>query len=297
MPAFTTDSYFHIGQMHLTQGKPCQDYAFSSVFGSIGFAVVSDGCSSGRHTDIGSRIFALSAATAVNQYANMPSDFFGIANIKSDICRQQEAAAEFAKKSLGLELKDMLATCGYVYLSLSGGFANLRGDGVIAVVYKNGEIKMLSCQWDKNTPFYPAYASDNFKQFINFHGGDASGKVLKVEAWKHSLNEFVKEKEELVSIADGISGITQKFSPADLENISFVSVFTDGVMQVGNIAGGGGDFLDWKDVVIQLVSFKTYAGEFAKRRIIRFLKDQQKDGKIPLDDIAYAVVMIEKGGG
>ena len=63
-----TDHYFHIGDTHLTAGKPCQDYAISSVDNNAAFAVVSDGCSTGGDTDIGSRIIALSTITALREY-------------------------------------------------------------------------------------------------------------------------------------------------------------------------------------------------------------------------------------
>lgn len=292
MTTFTTDDYFHIGQMHLIQGKPCQDYAFSSVYGSVGFAVVSDGCSSGRHTDIGSRVIALVTAAAVKRYIKLSLGIFP--NIlKGEICHQQENTANLIKEALSLGLEDMLATCGYICFSEAGGFVHLRGDGAIAIAERDGNIRLISYRWDKNTPFYPAYANDDYKKFIDFHGGDSSAGVLRAESWKFTSDKlFAKEKEELVSVNDGIAGAFHEFSAEEIKKLSFIAVFTDGVMQVGSIVSGGSDFLDWKEVVTQMMSFKNSAGEFAKRRAIRFLKDQQKNGKLPLDDIAYAVVKI-----
>ena len=57
-----------------------------------------------------------------------------------------------------------------------------------------------------------------------------------------------------------------------------VSAVSNGVTQV--------DGMDWRDVVAELLSFKSTEGDFVKRRMNRFLKDCQKHGKGPIDDIA-----------
>lgn len=294
---FSTDEYFHIGQMHLIKGKPCQDYAFSSVYGSVGFAVVSDGCSKGRYTDIGSRVIALSTASAVKQYASINhGNFANGQKLRENIKLHQESLVRLTRESLDLELDDMIATCGYACLSPAGGFVHLRGDGAIAVVEKNGDINLSSYQWNNNTPLYPAYAEDDYQGFINYHGGDPSRPALKIENWKFIAGKLSKEGEDLVSISEGINGAFRQFSAEEIQKISFVAVFTDGVMQMGNIVSGEDGFMDWKEVVLQLMSFKNLAGEFAKRRIIRFLKDNHKNGEMPLDDIAYAVVRVNMEG-
>ncbi|MDO8754959.1 MAG: hypothetical protein Q7J80_13765, partial [Anaerolineales bacterium] len=69
-----------------------------------------------------------------------------------------------------------------------------------------------------------------------------------------------------------------------LELLEFVAVFSDGATQV--------DELDWKDVVVQSMAFKTAEGEFAKRRMSRLIQDSQKTGRGPIDDISYAVTRI-----
>ena len=65
---FYVDDYFHIGQMHLGSGKPCQDYSFSGIIDEGAFAIVSDGCSTGRHTDVGARIIVLSTVNAIQRW-------------------------------------------------------------------------------------------------------------------------------------------------------------------------------------------------------------------------------------
>lgn len=294
---FTTDSYFHIGQMHLIQGKPCQDYATASVFGNIALAVVSDGCSSGGNTDFGSRFIVLAVLAAIRKQNHVLLENPAKAKeLKEVVTSKQEEVIRSACETFGLEINDMLATSNYACLTPAGGFIHLRGDGVVACAKKNGEIKMTCYRWNENTPLYPAYSDDDYKSFIDCHGGDPAIKALRIESWEFAADRtLINAKDELVSISEGIQGAFHFYSKEELEGMTFMAVFTDGVMQVGNVVGGGSDFMDWKDVVFQLMSFKSLAGEFAKRRIIRFLKDQQKLGKVPLDDIAYAVVQVTKG--
>ena len=301
MVKFYADDYFHIGHAHLGTGKPCQDYSFSSVYGQIGFAVVSDGCSTGRHTDIGSRVIALATAAAVNRCAQLIDGgrhFFDtdpptISWMIDEIKRQQEEVSGTARYSLNLELNDMLATCSYALLSPAGGFIHLRGDGAVAIVQKNGEMRLVSYQWDKNTPLYPAYVDDNYKRFINVHGGDTLAKALKAEMWKYTLEgSLIKEEEKLISVADGITGAFYGFTAQEIEGLSCVAIFTDGVSQVANTAGGS-NIMPWHEVVQQLIAFKNLNGEFVKRRIIRFIKEMQKKNLGPLDDIGCAVVRVE----
>jgi serine/threonine protein phosphatase PrpC len=77
------------------------------------------------------------------------------------------------------------------------------------------------------------------------------------------------------------------FNALEMEEIEFIALFSDGVTQV--------DGVDWEDAVVELLSYKGTAGEFVKRRMIRAIKDWQKIGKGPTDDIACAVIGIEHG--
>jgi len=52
------DAHFGIGKTH----KICEDYAIAGDFGIRPYAIVCDGCSSSRNTDIGARLLARAAA-------------------------------------------------------------------------------------------------------------------------------------------------------------------------------------------------------------------------------------------
>jgi len=161
-----TDHYFQIGSMHLTSGKPCQDYAISGVQDNVALAIVSDGCSTGRHTDVGSRLLSLSTATAIREHWITNRNACDKA-VPREVSLRQNIVLSGIKQALGLNINDMLATCLYVYVSPLGGFIHVQGDGVIALKYRDGNIMMSRFEWQNNTPYYPAYHSNGLESFTN----------------------------------------------------------------------------------------------------------------------------------
>ena len=104
MNQLQTDHYFHIGKAHLTGGKPCQDYAISQVYQDAAFALVCDGCSSGRHTDVGSRILGLSTLKALKQYWQT-NPIIEMDKTLTEINLNQKIKLAAARELLGLEQK------------------------------------------------------------------------------------------------------------------------------------------------------------------------------------------------
>lgn len=281
---FYVDDYFHIGQMHLGSGKPCQDYSFSGVQGSNAFAVVSDGCSTGRHTDVGARIVALSTVNTLRQAIISHRKL----NQIHELVSQEHAQALYKSiEAFGLDFQDMLATCIYCLITHEGGLVGIQGDGVIAKVYKDGAMALSCYQWDNNTPLYPAYAFDGYKGFIAAHGGDINKESLRAQLCSYSDDGLTISSNLGISLAEAIRGREEYITKQEMDNLSFIAVFTDGVMQV--------EGMSWQEAVLQLLAFKNVEGEFAKRRMIRFIKDSKKnDKKGPLDDISYAIIRMKQ---
>jgi hypothetical protein len=280
-----TDAFFVIGASHSQGGKPCQDYAVSGILpdGSA-YAVVSDGCSTGGRTDVGSRLVALSMAQAIQQQLTTSKHVKAKYRIEQ-LAMQQRFVAASSGNMLGCINDDLLATCLYVYASPKGGFAHIRGDGILAWQEFDGSIKAIRFDWNPDNPssaapFYPAYAADNCAGFVAYYGGDLDAIVLRSEQWEMLAGEteFVLAETVDYTLSQGIRGPVVPLTP----DMKFVAVFTDGVTQIEGV--------DWKDAVAQLLSFKTTAGDFAKRRMNRVVRESQKIGHGPLDDLAYAVV-------
>ena len=204
---------------------------------------------------------------------------------------EHRVAIQKSSEAFGLGEEDMLATCAYALMTPKGGLVNVLGDGVTAEIYSSGIVSLTSYQWANNAPLYPAYAVDNYKSFIEYHGNDLKAPLMQVE---HCLLGLPNYDNNLLptstftshrSLETCIQGAAAK-KPAGV--LKFIAVFTDGVLQV--------DGMKWQDVVLELLAFKNLEGEFAKRRMIRFIKDSKKDAKKgPLDDISFAVIRIDEG--
>ncbi len=267
----SADHAFHIGSQHLRGGMPCQDYAMSGGSESFAAAIVSDGCSSGGKTDVGSRIIAHSTAIALTATPSLEErgvDFN---------CRWADLRA---KEALCLRPDDMLATCAYVAVSGNAAMTRVIGDGVSAGVDRMGRLFMNRIDWAQNMPVYRAYeAADQYQAFIAAHGGlNAKAVTQHIHVRSPVADELIREN----TVGEAINGICVDCDPS---NFQLLAVFSDGVTQV--------DGMDWRDVVAELMAFKSTEGDFVKRRMNRFLKDCLKHGKGPIDDISMACIHID----
>ena len=283
---FYADHYFQIGHTHYIAGKPCQDHALSRSNGSVVCAIVADGCSTGGSTDIGARILTLSTLQAIRDHANAFLE--PLETAPTGIIAKQQQIVRTVRPVLGLEPRDMLATCVYAYFTKQGGFVHVEGDGVVGFRYLNGNTRMHRYDWAGNTPFYPAYDGEDLAAFIAAHGSDLQAERLtSQESLHNSGGELLYGVSARYSLRQGLAGIHLNVSPEEMRELEYVAVFTDGVTQISGIP--------WQNAVLEFLSFKNTMGEFAKRRMIRGIKDFQKKGFEPLDDIAYAVIGINHG--
>lgn len=276
-----TDHHFIIGQNHVGLGMPCQDHALSGLIQQRAFAVVSDGCSGGGHTDIGSRLITTSTLKAMKMILPHDRDFIEehISTIYDVAC----AIGNSAGQHLGLSSRDMLATQLFAIVEPSGKCSiSIYGDGAIAFVNTDGEMTIHTFEWKNNFPFYP---HEDRRRFIEVHGGKDE---LSLTQTIYSLlpNGTIDFKADRTFTCEagcnGISFITDVIT----QKTAFVCLFSDGYAQV--------DKTDQLDVIRSLVAFKTVAGTFVKRRLIRFARDSKHDGAAgPLDDMGMAVIAID----
>ncbi|HEY4489932.1 MAG TPA: protein phosphatase 2C domain-containing protein [Candidatus Paceibacterota bacterium] len=279
MKILHADHYFQIGSLHYQKGLPCQDFALSGANAVRACAIISDGCSSGRHTDIGARLQALSLLRAMKGRINSPLVDANSGQIIS------EKSAEIMKSSselLGLSQTDLLSTAVYAYLQNDRAILHLEGDGVIARKYKDGRIVANLYEWIDNIPIYPAYAG-NLESFLSAHGGDLNSLRFRRSTYVLDTAGESEESHEL-SLGEAISGVTEFLPKDEMDEIEILSVFSDGVAQIEGVK--------WTDAVREFLSFKNFEGEFLKRRMMRAIRDFEKAGSKPSDDISGAVIRI-----
>lgn len=287
-----TDSHFVIGHAHSTGGKPCQDHTLSGVLKQHSaaieraYAVVSDGCSGGRMTDVGARLITTATAKALRMCLPDATEMSqGQYKIVHDV---SEVLVSTAAEQLGLSSRDLLATQLVAVVEPSGRcFVSVHGDGAVAFVALDGAITLHTFEWKNNLPFYP---HENRGHFIEVQGGIDSPAFSKTTYLINPDGKVETTVENVMSVGAGCEGVTFY---TDLDT-GLVCLFTDGINQLGRVDPKGEvEKIDPIEVVRRLVAFKGLAGEFVKRRMIRFLKECRDIGVAPIDDLGYAVIAID----
>lgn len=263
------DSYFCIGKQHANEGKPCQDYATTQVGEDGAIAIISDGCSTGGKTDLGSRFISCASLLSIQEYKEAkPYD------IRQRILGLSRLA--------GANDNDLLATLGIVCHKNGITRSYLFGDGVIAKKNNFGDLIAIKYEWKSGMPYYLAY---NLEDFISqaCNGSWQSPSCTK-EVWHFDYldNEWIKKVDIELSALTGVNGfesLHDDIGGSLQENDSFIAVFSDGITQIKDV--------DWKDVVFEFMNYKSTSGEFVKRRMMKALKTMT-----PMDDIACSVLRI-----
>ncbi len=261
----TSDSYFTIGTAHASAGRPCQDYAGTRDSAIASKAVVSDGCSTGGRTDVGSRVVVLQSLRTIP--LSFKHQFFHL-DLFTPKC------------ALGLLIEDLLATHLAVTATTEEGWFEISGDGVVALRMRNGQTRITRFEWKDNMPYYPAYYYDESRgpEFYRRQSCEDEQSAFTAET-------FNDDGSRTLESFDAVEGacIRQSF---DVRAVEFAAVFSDGVTQI--------DGVDWKDAVREFLQFRTTGGEFVKRRMMFGLRTMKANGsKGPVDDLACAVIHVE----
>ncbi len=276
---FLNDHSFQIGEQHLRQGKPCQDYALSGTLSSNqeAFAIVSDGCSSGDKTDFGSRLVTIATLRALEEPRPQ--------RLGVEIKAARDAYLESYRASLHLNYQDLLATSLFAITNGDGVLISITGDGVIALKYEHALVIEIY-KWQNNTPYYPIYrVSQLDNSFVESHNNTLEPFTKKT--FVMGSLDSVQRATTGYTVTEGMKGVEQLLGREHDEygQLQTLALFSDGAEQVVNVPT--------ETVVENLLAFKSFSGQYAVRRMNRFLQEARGTGRGPLDDIAYAVIHYE----
>jgi len=189
------------------------------------------------------------------------------------------------RRSLELETRDMLAT-GLIAIAHSSEHVSavVLGDGVIVEQAAHGSLYAHKYEWSDNTPFYLAYTQAQRRDFLDRKPTltHESCTITGPDTWHPSRSV---EKSAFMAVREGIEWSTGLIERGDKPPRA-VGLFSDGVLQV--------DEVPWQKVVWELMAFKSTSGQFATRRMNRFLSGAKKIGRGPQDDIAMAVIHLDQ---
>lgn len=258
--------------------KTCQDYSISD-FDPIPYAIISDGCSSSRFTDVGARILAHCAkSTLLNnsnilQYPELDNNFRDliVANIQN------------IYKFLDLPSECMDATLILSSIQDDRIKTFFFGDGVRLIINKDGSYELSEISYKGNAPYYLSYLMSGNegknKAFYDYQMTDED---------KNGLTKMVKNKSSLLSlgIANQLKYDTFAFDNLPIKDMKFYLIMSDGAESFLNI--NNGERIPLGEIVEEFSSFKNTNGEFIKRRVRRALDELNKQGIHNTDDISVA---------
>ena len=262
------DSFFTIARQHLI----CQDYAIAAAE-PLPLLILSDGCSSSRDTDIGSRLLVKSAEKTLRSIApNLPSyQELGATTLANAVA----AADCLALRRSALDATLLLAICHDDAVT-----AMMYGDGYLAAIRRDGGLEYISVSYAENMPYYLNYWTDDprKRQYLAESGG---GKEVV------SISTHSGQQRE-TRLADYDAPLVWTFPASDYR---LVALCSDGVAAFSLLETG--QTISVEQMLDGLLTYKTTAGAFVTRRAKRLLKELDKQGIFPADDLSSAVMLWE----
>lgn len=265
-----TDCYFEIGSTH----NVCEDYV---VVGKDR-AFLSDGCSTGKYTDVGARLICHTALSMRDEFINKPERVLYEVNA--------------ARRVLLLPKECTRATL-LSALCRRKGFddyhVSVMGDGAVVAVKHCGIIEIHNIEYPSGAPCYPSYLTnqDEHKAYLDEFGGERYVEVSEYDETGILLESALQDQNYY-------TGPYERFF--DYGRYKFVLLLSDGVSSfVRQNDAGIKESVPLIDIALQLVAIKSFKGEFIKRRAKRFLKEAAKKGWEHYDDFSVAALYHEDG--
>jgi hypothetical protein len=289
------DRYFYIGKTH----DVCEDFA---VAGSIppdpnnAYAILCDGCSSSKDTDIGARLLVKAAERLLLPRLSLTTG----SPPRTEIDRAREVCFDLNLNSSCLDATLLKIT------ALDTGKhckwnASCIGDGAIIKIRNDNKIEITDIEYKSGAPYYLSYKLDRerekdyiktysleravtkwiFDPACNFDEDNIATKIsnpiIDYNDKPYVEEGFFDDSEDgyhsILITSDGIHSFQQKI----ITDISAVN------SQIGI-----------ERILPKLLDFKGYHGQFVARRMKRFMKDSAKWNWSNLDDLSMAGVHYEK---
>lgn len=287
-----SDAFFTKGSTHTV----CQDYARAGAVvvdrtwdnakipSGSPFAIVCDGCSTSRDTDIGARILA--AVTAFLMENGYVSGHLFTPYVRQSILSR----AHRAVMAMGGVHSWLDATMLVARHDGAATLVNIIGDGAVIVRKRSGEVALHVYEQAQNAPFYLSYLLDpaRHEAYLSKYGAITLHRKLVRGAdgtWK-------QEFESSVSGWDACPEIYAPDAECDL-----VMLLSDGSTSFLKVVDTGTsryqEAVPIVDVVDELLKIKSFAGPFLQRRFQAFLdKFCKANGWQHADDFSAAAIYM-----
>lgn len=242
------DGYFAIGKTHTV----CQDYVrHGNLPNGMAYAIVSDGCSSSKDTDIGARILVCMAERYLQGIPEDPDE------IRFDLVI--EMARLVVKTMCGLDCTCLDATLLIAIETKTQILVFKMGDGVVSSRLRDGSWEYEYHEFTSGAPYYPNYLGDEPRRFA--YMAQANDPVV------YNIGGSVTNKFKHTSTVDDHIANMGMCSIYNKSDVDLVVLMTDGACSFRS----GLEPVMVHDIVKQIVDVKATAGEFMVRRAKRFL--------------------------
>jgi len=273
--AVSTDAFMSIGHDHFV----CQDY----VLAKDALVALSDGCSSAKDSDWGSRLIV----KGLHQERQL--QILEAALVWSAVFLAGKQSA-----LLGLETECLRATLLFAEAMDDHFRATVAGDGfVVARRKKDNSLIVIEHEYTSGAPFYPVYVHGGREQYQHEFG---EGKFLIHQhecVYDQSGELVIKEtKTEDMPSMEGERPQTYRFNDDEFD---LVAVLSDGLKSFMTKERGSTSIravsVPWVKVLHEIMKFKGYAGVFVQRRCQKaFRTTFAQNGWLNMDDFSIGVV-------
>lgn len=268
-----SDSCYKIGKGH----QICQDYTSQG----LNYVLISDGCSSSPHTDIGARILVRTAVRLLKSGTVVDESFSGrLIEESNTVC------TALGLPSTALDATFLAAIAEDEKLKLI-----LAGDGHLAIGWNDGVVSHHHLEYTGGFPYYLSYTLNSEREAAFRQ----KNQVLKV---KNRL--YLQEKMEYRECPDSKKlrfDKEQNYLALPLDKISFVALFSDGIDSFYRLlqteSGKVAETLSCYELLPELLAIRQRQGECVKRRVNKFMQQVEKRGIIHYDDFSYGALFVE----
>ena len=263
-----SDSYFEIGNAH----QVCQDYALAGNYKDMYYGIVSDGCSSAEHSEIGAQILCHVAQYNLQLHYDLFVENIKYATLMSLLGNSILRRADELRKLYPISSDALQATL-LMAVVIKGRFWLFGwGDGYFILKEADQQL-IIKIDYPKtNAPFY--LCTDRLA-YLNKHGAEAVVRTISIRDGK--------EGPALDSPFD-----VPYFESAALGQENTISIMTDGL----------GQYLDREKkpitdltLVPLIIDYPSTEGVFVERTMNFLKKDLIRKGWTHTDDIGIATIV------
>lgn len=241
------DAHFEKGSSH----KVCQDYATTRQGKDSAIAVLSDGCSSSPHTDVGARILA-------SLTCKYPFDK------PLELARRAILVAETLGVKASLDCTLLMA-----HMTRNKTHIKLWGDGIVLIKFASHEV-IIEQQYLSEAPYYISYLL-NAERETEYR--KTYGSPIPIH----------KKTANTPNCGETLTTAGDPFLEFWVYDALQVSLFSDGLNTFPELSGN--------EAAKALGTFKTVAGYFVQRRLIKVAKQMTKAQIWAKDDISCATII------